>query len=118
MRLNRRNLFVAAAAGVLPRLTYAADLSRMIVRSSRPEDLEMPLEGFKDWITPLDRFFVRCHTFLPERANLSERKLKLDGVVNQPLTLTMDDLKKLPRVELAGVLECPGNGPTFYQPPV
>ena len=118
MTLSRRKLFLAAAAGVLPRLNSAADLSRMIVRSSRPEDLEMPLDGFTDWITPADRFFVRCHTYLPERVNLSEWKLKVDGVVNQPLTLAMDDLKKLPRVELAGVLECAGNGRSFYQPRV
>jgi DMSO/TMAO reductase YedYZ molybdopterin-dependent catalytic subunit len=116
MKLSRRNLFLAAAAGVLPRLDHAADVSRMIVLSSRPEDLEMPLDGFKDWITPIDRFFVRCHTYTPERPNLSEWKLKVDGVVNQTLSLSMDDLKKLPRVELVSVLECAGNGRSFYQP--
>src|SRR5713226_4520574 len=118
MKLSRRNLFLAAAAGVLPRLNHAADSSRMIVLSSRPEDLEMPLDGFKDWITPLDRFFVRCHTYTPERPNLSDWKLKVDGVVNQSLSLSMDDLKKLPRVELVSVLECAGNGRSFYQPHV
>jgi DMSO/TMAO reductase YedYZ molybdopterin-dependent catalytic subunit len=116
MKLSRRNLFLAAAAGVLPRLNHAADVSRMIVLSSRPEDLEMPLDGFKDWITPIDRFFVRCHTYTPERPNLSDWKLKVDGVVNQTLSLSMDDLKKLPRVELVSVLECAGNGRSFYQP--
>ncbi len=116
MKLSRRNLFLVAAAGVLPRLNHAADASRMIVLSSRPEDLEMPLDGFKDWITPIDRFFVRCHTYTPERPNLSEWKLKVDGVVNQALSLSMDDLKKLPRVELVSVLECAGNGRSFYQP--
>jgi DMSO/TMAO reductase YedYZ molybdopterin-dependent catalytic subunit len=30
----------------------------------------------------------------------------------------MDDLKKLPRVEMAAVLECAGNGRRFYQPRV
>lgn len=90
----------------------------MIVRSSRPEDLEMPLDGFKEWITPVDRFFVRCHTYFPEPVKVSEWRLKLDGVVNQPLTLTMDDLKKLPRVEIVAVLECAGNGRSFYEPRV
>ncbi len=118
MNLTRRNLFLAAAAGVVTRLGRSADISKMIVRSSRPEDLEMSLDGFRQWITPLDQFFVRCHTYLPERANLSEWQLKLDGVVNQPLTLTLDDIKKMPRVELVGVLECAGNGRSFYQPRV
>jgi DMSO/TMAO reductase YedYZ molybdopterin-dependent catalytic subunit len=89
----------------------------MIVRSPRPEDLEMPLDGFTDWITPIDRFFVRCHTYTPT-VNLSGWSLKVDGVVEHPITLTMDDLKKLPRVELVGVLECAGNGRSFYQPRV
>jgi len=118
MNLTRRRLFMAAASGLLPRFASAADLSKMITRSSRPADLEMPLDGFHEWITPVDRFFVRCHTYFPERVNLSDWRLKIDGVVNQPLTLTMDDLKKLPRVELVGVLECAGNGRAFYQPRV
>jgi DMSO/TMAO reductase YedYZ molybdopterin-dependent catalytic subunit len=118
MKLSRRNFFAATGAGVLGRAINAADLSKMIVRSPRPEDLEMPLDRFHEWITPVDRFFVRCHTYLPEPAHLSDWTLKLDGVVNQPLTLTMDDLKKLPRVEMVAVLECAGNGRSFYQPHV
>jgi DMSO/TMAO reductase YedYZ molybdopterin-dependent catalytic subunit len=78
----------------------------------------MPLNGFLEWITPVDRFFVRCHTYFPERAKLGEWRLQLDGVVNQPLMLSMDDLKKMPRTELVGVLECAGNGRSFYQPRV
>jgi DMSO/TMAO reductase YedYZ molybdopterin-dependent catalytic subunit len=61
---------------------------------------------------------VRCHTYVPERVDLASWKLNVDGEVNQPLTLTMDDLKKLPRVEQVSVLECAGNGRSFYQPPV
>src|SRR5579864_156372 len=118
MVLTRRKLFLAAAAGVLHRLASATDLSKMIARSSRPADLEMPLDGFHEWITPIDRFFVRCHTYYPERVNLTDWRLKIDGVVNQSLSFTMDDLKKLPRVELVGVLECAGNGRSFYQPRV
>ena len=118
MNLNRRNFFAATAAGLLSRASSAADLSKMTVRSERPEDLEMPLDGFREWITPLDRFFVRCHTYLPEPAKLPDWTLKLDGVVNQPLTLSMDDLKKFPRVEMVAVLECAGNGRSFYQPRV
>ena len=35
-----------------------------------------------------------------------------------PLTLGMEDLKKLPAVELVSVVECAGNGRGFYEPPV
>src|SRR5579863_3461599 len=118
MNLNRRNFFAVTAAGLLSRTSSAADLSKMTVRSQRPEDLEMPLDGFHECITPVDRFFVRCHTYLPEPAKLADWTLKLDGVVNQPLTLSMDDLKKFPRVEMVAVLECAGNGRKFYEPHV
>jgi sulfite oxidase len=118
VNLSRRRLFLAAAAGVLPRLGDSADLSKMIVRSSRPEDLEMQLSGFNQWITPIDQFFVRTHTYTPEPPNIGEWRLKLDGVVNQPLMLTMDDLKKMRRVEMVAVVECAGNGRSFYHPRV
>jgi sulfite oxidase len=115
MTMNRRQLFAGAMAAVLPSVLRGADQSPMIVRSPKPADLEMPLDGFTEWITPLDRFFVRCHTYTPQ-VNLSEWSLKIDGVVENPMTLTMDDLKKLPRMELVGVLECAGNGRRFYEP--
>lgn len=120
MTINRRTMLAGAIAAVLPRISWAADqadLSRMIVRSPRPEDLEMPLDGFTEWITPIDRFFVRCHTYTP-KVNLSQWSLKIDGLVEHPMALTMDDLKKLPRVELVAVVECAGNGRSFYRPRV
>ncbi|HEX5226344.1 MAG TPA: sulfite oxidase [Bryobacteraceae bacterium] len=118
--ITRRMLFATAAAAMLPRWMKAADqadLARMLVRSPKPEDLEMPLDGFTEWITPIDRFFVRCHTYTP-KVNLSDWSLKIAGKVDHPLTLTLDELKKFPRVELVGVLECAGNGRSFYQPRV
>src|SRR5437879_3934619 len=87
----------------------------MLVRSTRPEDLEMPLFAFVQYITPIEDFFVRTHVYVPQ-VNLSEWRLKVEGEVATPLTLTMDDLKKLPSAELIGVLECAGNGRSFYEP--
>jgi DMSO/TMAO reductase YedYZ molybdopterin-dependent catalytic subunit len=89
----------------------------MLVRSVRPEDLEMPLSGFSDYITPTEHFFVRTHVYVPE-VSLSEWRLKVEGEVASPLTLSMDDLKRMPAVELVGVLECAGNGRSFYRPAV
>ena len=77
----------------------------------------MPLDGFLDWITPIDRFFVRSHTYTPS-VNLNDWSLKIDGKVDRPMTLSMADLRKLPRVEMVAVLECAGNGRSFYAPRV
>ena len=77
----------------------------------------MPLSGFSDFITPVDHFFVRTHVYVPT-VELSQWRLKVDGEVASPLTWTMDDLKKLPSIELVSVLECAGNGRAFYNPTV
>ena len=115
MNIPRRGFFLLFAGALL----RADDLPKrdMLVRSARPEDLEMPPSGFSDYITPIEHFFVRTHVYVPT-VNVSEWRLKVEGEVATPLTLTMDDLKKLPSVELVSVLECAGNGRGFYEPPV
>ncbi|MFN0122197.1 MAG: molybdopterin-dependent oxidoreductase, partial [Blastocatellia bacterium] len=90
---------------------------RLIVRSLRPEDLETPVELFTSWLTPIDLFYVRHHFYAPQ-VNPGEWKLVVDGEVNTPLSLSLDDLKKLPRVSVTVTLECAGNGRSFYDPPV
>src|SRR6266542_1154242 len=115
MNLSRRHLMRLLAA--VP--AFAADRPKkdMIVRSARPEDFEMPLDGFKDWITPVERFFVRTHVYKPA-VDLSAWRLKIEGEVANPVALDMAELKKMPRVELVSVLECAGNGRSFFEPTI
>jgi sulfite oxidase len=117
MRISRRRFFcsLGAVAGALS--TRAADTAKqdMIVRSVSPEDFETPLSAFTSWITPTEHFFVRNHMSRPS-VDLASWRLTVDGEVSSPLTLTMDDLKKLPAIELVSVLECAGNGRAFYKP--
>ena len=117
MSLTRRSLIFAGTAGLLARTAGSAEKAALtpIELSPKPEDHEMPVEGFVDEITPTENFFVRCHTYTPQ-VTLADWKLSIDGLVNTPLTLTLDDLKKLPHVELVSVLECAGNGRSFYKP--
>ena len=111
--ISRRRFF----AGVGSALLWPQDAARMIVRSTRPEDLETPRDGFADFITPIDRFFVRTHVPVP-RVDIGEWRLKVEGEVAAPLTLSMQDLRNMPPVELISVLECAGNGRAFFNPPV
>jgi DMSO/TMAO reductase YedYZ molybdopterin-dependent catalytic subunit len=113
--MRRRSFFFAAACALL----RADDRPKrdMLVRSTRPEDLEMPLSGFSDYITPIEHFFVRTHVYVPT-VNVNDWRLKVEGEVGAPLTLTLDDLKRMPALELVSVVECAGNGRSFYEPPV
>ena len=119
MSITRRNMLFASAATLMSDAARSADepSAGMITLSPRPADLEMPVEGFVDEITPVEHFFVRSHTYVPE-VKEREWKLVIDGLVERPLTLTLSDLKRFPRSELVGVLECAGNGRAFYTPPV
>lgn len=90
---------------------------KLIVRSTRPEDLETPVGLLNTWITPNDLFYVRHHTYAA-KVNAGEWKLTVDGEVATPLSLTLDDLKKMPKASVTVTLECAGNGRAFFDPPV
>ena len=115
MLVTRRTLLCTAAALATAPALRSADHSGLITLSPSPEDLEMPVGGFMDEITPLENFFVRCHTMIP-KVSLADWKLEIGGLVNEPKAFTLDDLKKFPHVTLVSVLECAGNGRSFYQP--
>ena len=117
--VSRRGFLAMAAAGLLRIQKTPEDVAHleMIVRSARPEDLEMPPSGFGDFITPIEHFFVRTHVSVP-RVDIAQWRLKVEGDVATPLTLSIDDLRKMPSHELVSVLECAGNGRSMYDPPV
>ena len=85
MNISRRRLFaMAGAAGFAARFGNSADTdpAQMIVRSPRPTDLEMRLAGFNDEITPIERFFVRTHTYTPQ-VDANAWNIKVEGTVGQ-----------------------------------
>jgi len=114
MNVPRRQ-FLLLVAGAFLQPSDDRPARDMLVRSVRPEDLEMSLSGFSDYITPIEQFFVRTHVYAP-RVSMSDWRLRVEGEVATALTMTMEDLKRLPTVELVSVLECAGNGRGFYEP--
>ncbi len=111
--MNRRMFFGAIGGGVFGAATpKRAD---MIIHNATQEGFEMPAAGYVDWITPIDRFFIRSHHNTP-KVELAQWRLAVGGQVATALSLTMDDLRKLPSVELVAMCECAGNGRSFYEP--
>jgi sulfite oxidase len=116
--ITRRNVLLGSATALASLLAKPKESgSGLITLSPRPTDLEMPVSGFLDEITPVEHFFVRCHTYIPD-VSLSDWRLQIGGLVDRPLSLTLSDLKTFPRFELVSVLECAGNGRSFYSPRV
>ncbi len=92
----------------------------LILLTSRPPQLETPLDYFDRAITPNEAFFVRYHIFpIPTSVDLSTWRLKVMGTVEHPLELSMDDLKsKFAETKLAAVNQCSGNGRGYSSPRV
>ena len=65
-------------------------------------------EALDSWITPNDRFFSIAHYDRPV-IDAADWRLEIGGLVSQPLTLTLDKIKALPRQEVIFTLECSGN---------
>ncbi len=83
---------------------------KMRVMTDRPLNAETPLESLRSWITDNDVFFKRNQGQIPQKpVSLLDWRLQVDGLVNLKLTTTFEDLRRLPKVEVADTLECSGN---------
>jgi DMSO/TMAO reductase YedYZ molybdopterin-dependent catalytic subunit len=60
--------------------------------------------------TPKDQFYALQHMNRPE-IDPASYKLKLSGLVNKPMELSLDDLKGMHSSEVAAGYECSGNSP-------
>jgi DMSO/TMAO reductase YedYZ molybdopterin-dependent catalytic subunit len=92
----------------------------MILQRTRPPLLETPMEVFDRGVfTPNDQFYVRWHwAVIPNSVDVNSFRLSVRGHVEQALSLSIDDLLRLPRVELAAVNQCSGNSRGFFLPRV
>lgn len=92
----------------------------MILQRTRPPLLETPMEVFDRGVfTPNDQFYVRWHwAVIPTSVDADAFRLTVRGHVNQVLSLSVGDLLKMSRVELAAVNQCSGNSRGFFSPRV
>lgn len=90
----------------------------LIVLNDRPLNAETPPWLLDDPITPTNRLFIRNNGIPPEDTSAAGWKLTVDGLVDNPMTMTIDELKKkFDVVTYALTLECGGNGRAFFNPP-
>lgn len=116
-----------AATGTVPSLLYASERrlvaypekAELLLLTSRPPQLETPLHYFKELITPNEALFVRWHLAdIPTSVDLDTWRLKVHGNVTKPLSLSLDQLRTFDKLEYTAVIQCAGNGRSFFDPPV
>ena len=124
--VTRRDLLKLAAASSLslavPRGAWA-QTAAPILKPLPPEwfvvhgtNAEMRWETVRrlGHLIPNERFFVRDHTRTPA-IDPNTWRLQVHGAgVRRPLTLTYRDLGRLPSKGLTSVIECAGNGRSFF----
>ena len=77
-----------------------------------PYNAEAPPAALIGDITPTAYHYVRSNFALPAH----DGTLQIGGAVDNPLTLTLDDLRAMPAHEFAVTLECAGNGRLEMRP--
>ena len=84
----------------------------------RPLVAETPEHLLDDDTTPTGKFFIRNNGQMPEQTKEPEKwTITVDGEVNKKLELTLGELKsKFKPVTRRIVLECGGNGRSFFTP--
>lgn len=92
----------------------------LIVHGDQPMNAEVPAEVLTaSYLTPPDFFYIRHHHPVPflMQKEIDDFALEIDltqfaeelGMEKKIVKMTMDDLKKLPKVEIVATLQCSGN---------
>ena len=75
----------------------------------------MPLEALRYDVTPVGLHYLLIHFDIPA-ADETTWRLEVGRRVERPLSLTMEELRKRPRVTAPVTLECAGNGRARFEP--
>jgi DMSO/TMAO reductase YedYZ molybdopterin-dependent catalytic subunit len=75
-----------------------------------PHSLDTRTIQKSSFITPVDDFFSVQH-YGPTQVDLATYKLRMSGLVNKPVELSLEELQRRPRTELIASFECSGNNP-------
>jgi DMSO/TMAO reductase YedYZ molybdopterin-dependent catalytic subunit len=74
-----------------------------------PKKPAVKWEDLRDWITPNHEFFAVSH-YGQQSVDAADWRLEVDGLVENPIKLTLEQLKKRPARTTTATLECSGNG--------
>jgi len=75
----------------------------------------MPLEALREPITPVGLHYLLIHYDIPA-VDPETWRLDVDGLVERPLELGLEELRARPRIEVVSTMECAGNGRAKLDP--
>jgi|SRR5712664_718968 len=125
MTLDRRRFLKSSLAGAaaagwwlnVPSLARAKGREELIRMTERPPNFESVRSTFTTRITPIERFYLRNHFDIPT-VEVASWRLKIRGLVEKPLSLSLPDLQRMPQATVEAVLQCAGNGRALFTPHV
>ena len=90
----------------------------LVVHKEHPLNCETAIPALIGGVVmPNARFYVRNHFETPE-LDTTDWRLRVGGLVDDPLELSLRDLQNMVSHSLVATLECAGNGRAGFDPPV
>ena len=109
-------------AGFIPEALAATAIeikgkNGLTILNDRPVNAETPAHLLDDDVTPTSRHFIRNNGIPPTDMNPDGWMLTIDGLVDNPLKLSIAELKSKFEVVSRNIcIECGGNGRAFFDP--
>ena len=120
---SRRSFLHLASASTLPLFWNPAtgfanppERPQLIVRQQMPQNMEFPFQSLNSFITPNELFYVRNHFPIPQ-LTANNYRLRVEGLVENQLNLTFDDIRRMPSRTVTFTMECAGNSRALLTPP-
>jgi sulfite oxidase len=88
----------------------------LIYHGTKPCNAETPAWVHADnYITPNELFYVRHHSPVPE-PDMSKYRLEVEGQgIPVPASLTLEQIKALPKREVTVTIQCAGNRRSHFE---
>jgi sulfite oxidase len=100
---------IAAGAGCTVAGPVSDQEVDLLTRQESPLNAEPRLDHLTDsWRTPTPHFYIRRHGTRPD-VDPGPYHLTIEGLVERPITLALEDLEALPGVSVTATLQCAGN---------
>ena len=92
-----------------------AGQNALVVIKYTPFNAETPVSALNKILTPVEHFYVRSNFPTPQIAP-DVWRLVINGALDKPCEVSLEELRSLPAITIMGTLECAGNNRLGYYP--